>query len=75
MTTGTSELIEYDKAIRNRYKQASQYMLRATIRWADYNYWVLDKQIMTDETFDLLVEEYKKKYSEDTHFLDQIGMW
>ena len=67
--------INYDILVPQRLHEMSQYRLRGTIRWADYNYWVLDQSIMSDYTFDLMVEEYKKKYPEDTEFLDQIGMW
>ena len=73
MTTDTK--IDYDTLVPQRLHNMSQYRLRGTIRWADYNYWVLNQTIMSDYTFDLMVEEYKRKYPEDTEFLDQIGMW
>jgi hypothetical protein len=45
------------------------------ITWADYCYWVKDKPIMHDHTFDLLVREYEKRLPDDRDFLDKIGMW
>jgi len=73
MTTGTN--INYDELVPERLKKMSQHRLRGTIRWADYCYWVKDESIMSDYTFDILVNEYKKRYPEDKEFLDQIGMW
>jgi len=45
------------------------------INWADYCYWVKDESIMSDITFDTLVNEYKSRYPEDEEFLEKIGMW
>ena len=73
MTTDTK--INYDELVPQRLQEMSQYRLRGTIRWADYNYWVKDNSIMSDYTFDLLVREYKKRYPEDEEFLNEIGMW
>jgi len=67
--------IDYDRLVPERLPEMSQYRLRGTIRWADYNYWVKNESIMSDYTFDILVEEYRKRYPEDTKFLDEIGMW
>ena len=74
MTTPTDK-IDYDRLVPERLPEMSQHRLRGTIRWADYNYWVKNESIMSDYTFDILVEEYRKRYPEDTEFLDQIGMW
>lgn len=67
--------IDYDNIVPKRLETVSQYALRALIRWADYCYWVKDESIMSDYTFDSLVREYKRRYSEDKQFLEQIGMW
>lgn len=74
MTTATDK-IDYDTLVPQRINEMSQHRLRGTIRWADYNYWVRDKSIMSDYTFDLMVREYQKRFPEDKEFLDQIGMW
>jgi len=67
--------IDYDNLIPQKLETMSQYRLRGTIRWADYCYWVKDESIMSDYTFDILVNEYKKRYPEDKEFIEQIGMW
>ena len=67
--------INYDEVVPKRIDKASQHAIRALINWADYCYWVKDESIMSDCTFDILVNEYKKRYPEDKEFLNQIGMW
>jgi NAD-dependent DNA ligase len=73
MTTDTK--IDYDSLVPQKLENMSQHILRGTIRWADYCYWVKDESIMSDHTFDILVNEYQKRYPEDKEFIEQIGMW
>ena len=74
MTTLTSN-VDYDTIVPKKIDKVSQHAIRALIRWADYCYWVKDESIMSDYTFDILVNTYKERYPEDKEFLDQIGMW
>jgi len=67
--------INYDEIVPKRINKASQHAMRALINWADYCYWVKDESIMSDITFDTLVNEYKSRYPEDEEFLEKIGMW
>lgn len=71
----TDTKVNYDEIVPKRIAKASKYAIRALINWADYCYWVKDENIMSDHTFDTLVNEYKKRYPEDKQFLDKIGMW
>jgi len=75
VVVSTNDEPDYDYLVPLRLKDASDTKIRCLITWADYCYWVKDKPIMKDHTFDLLVREYEKRLPDDRAFLDKIGMW
>lgn len=66
---------DYDVLISRGLKDCSDSVLRFTITWADYRYWVKQDPMVSDVTFDLMVREYQSRRPDDVDFLDKIGMW